>query len=112
MDPKHVVRQGYERAASEYDAWSARVDAGPRSYYLSVLSDLVEPAARVLDLGCGTGLVARELAKRFEVVGVDFSAACLQLARETPPRRATCRPTSRASGFDPRPLTPSSLSTQ
>lgn len=85
MDPKQVVREGYERAAPEYDAWSARVDAGPRSYYLSVLSDLVEPAARVLDLGCGTGLVARELVKRFDVVGVDFSAACLQLARRNAP---------------------------
>lgn len=85
MDPKRVVRQGYERAASEYEAWSARVDAGPRSYYLSVLADLVEPAAMVLELGCGTGLVTGELTKRFEVLGVDFSSSCLELARRNAP---------------------------
>ncbi len=86
MDPKRLVREGYERAASEYEAWSARVDARPRSHYLSVLEDLVEPAANVLDLGCGTGLATRELTKRFDVVGVDFSAACLERARRNAPR--------------------------
>ena len=85
MDPKRLVREGYERAASEYDAWSARVDAGPRSHYLSVLAELVEPGATVLELGCGTGLVTRELTKRFGVVGVDFSTACLDLARRRAP---------------------------
>ncbi len=86
VDPKRLVREGYDQAASEYEAWSARVDARPRSYYLSVLNDLVEPAAKVLELGCGTGLATSELAKRFDVVGVDFSAACLERARRNAPR--------------------------
>ncbi len=83
VDPKRLVREGYERAASEYEAWSDRVDARPRSHYLTVLADLVEPGAKVLELGCGTGLATSDLAKRFDVVGVDFSAACLERARET-----------------------------
>jgi len=86
VDPKRLVREGYERAAGEYEAWSARVDAGPRSHYLSVLGDLVDPGAKVLELGCGTGLATSELAKRFDVVSVDFSAACLELARRNAPR--------------------------
>ncbi len=86
VDPKRLVREGYERAASEYEAWSARVDARPRSHYLSVLNDLVGPGAKVLDLGCGTGLATSDLTKRFDVVGVDFSAACLERARRNAPR--------------------------
>jgi SAM-dependent methyltransferase len=86
VDPKRLVREGYERAASEYEAWSARVDARPRSHYLTVLADLVEPGAKVLELGCGTGLATSDLAERFDVVGVDFSTACLERARWNAPR--------------------------
>jgi len=86
VDPKRLVREGYERAACEYEAWSARVDAGPRSHYLTALADLVEPGAKVLELGCGTGLATSDLAERFDVVGVDFSGACLERARRNAPR--------------------------
>jgi SAM-dependent methyltransferase len=51
-----------------------------------VLADLVEPGAKVLELGCGTGLATSDLAERFDVVGVDFSAACLERARRNAPR--------------------------
>ena len=41
-----------------------------------------EPAARAIDLGCGAGTVAIELAEAgFAVVGVDFSAVALRKAR-------------------------------
>lgn len=57
----------------------------PRERYLAafiypLLSQLeLEPAHRVLDVGCGSGLILSEIEKHVaEVVGTDFSAAMLQ----------------------------------
>jgi trans-aconitate methyltransferase len=47
---------------------------------------LLEPGSRVLDAGCGTGRVARELARRgLDVVGVDSDASMLDVARAQSP---------------------------
>ncbi|MEO0250380.1 MAG: class I SAM-dependent methyltransferase [candidate division WOR-3 bacterium] len=44
----------------------------------------LQPGMRVLDLGCGRGEVLLHAAKRgAEVVGIDYSAACLKLTRRT-----------------------------
>ena len=40
---------------------------------------------RILDLGCGTGRIARHLGQRgADVVGIDFAAAAIAIAREHP----------------------------
>lgn len=47
---------------------------------------LLPPGARVLDLCCGTGYESYRLRRRgFDVVGLDFSAASLAIAREKNP---------------------------
>src|SRR5262245_24014702 len=52
----------------------------------SLVALLVEPPARVLDAGCGTGRVAIRLAELgYAVVGVDFDASMLREAREEAP---------------------------
>src|SRR3954451_212389 len=50
------------------------------------LAGLVDPPARVLDAGCGTGRVAIRLAELgHDVVGVDIDASMLREAREEAP---------------------------
>lgn len=64
-------------------AWPARIER-EWPFLESVLA--AGPSRRLLDLGSGTGEHARFLAAQgFEVVGVDASAAHLELAREGPP---------------------------
>jgi SAM-dependent methyltransferase len=56
--------------------------------YLHAEADLVEAfrPRRVLDAGCGTGRVAKELARRgIDVVGVDRSEAMLEVAQTDAP---------------------------
>jgi SAM-dependent methyltransferase len=69
-----------------YDALSGRYDRDASgSYFACVLAWLrarLAPGSRVVDVGCGTGRYAVELARLgFEVVGVDESPAMLAHAR-------------------------------
>lgn len=53
---------------------------------LADFSDRLPAGARVLDLGCGAGIPStQELARRFDVVGVDISGAQLERARTNVP---------------------------
>ena len=60
-----------------------------RAAYLDLLG--VRPGDRVLEVGCGSGVVTREIARRVgaggRVVGVDPSPALLTVAREIATRR-------------------------
>jgi ubiquinone/menaquinone biosynthesis C-methylase UbiE len=86
MDPKHVVREGYDRIAERYLEWTQANRLEERGRYTSVLLDRLPPGARVLDLGCGAGLpTTRELARRFQVTGVDISAQQIALAQQNVP---------------------------
>lgn len=91
MDPKNLVKEGYNKIADEYLTKRRRDSEDVR-----LLEDLIGrvPAhAQVLDAGCGAGLpVAQILSGRFDVLGVDFSAAQIQLARKfVPNARFVCQ---------------------
>jgi ubiquinone/menaquinone biosynthesis C-methylase UbiE len=72
---------------ARYDEVAASYAAGPDDYShpaLAALLELAEPVsgAQALDLACGHGLVARELARRgARVLGLDLSEQLLQRAR-------------------------------
>jgi len=75
---------GWQRAAAEYDASFAHASARFAEALLDAAG--VGPGAELLDLCCGTGLVAAAAARRGAAsVGLDFSAAMLEEARRAHP---------------------------
>ncbi len=84
-DPESVRRLFDAKARS----WASKYRAdGPLQRRLEAfggaLTSLVPPPARVLDLGCGAGNLAADLAHRgYVVTGVDISEAMISEARRT-----------------------------
>jgi demethylmenaquinone methyltransferase/2-methoxy-6-polyprenyl-1,4-benzoquinol methylase len=82
------VRAMFDRIARVYDRMNSVMTAGLHHAWRRRAADLAEvgPGDRVLDVACGTGDLALELAGRVgpagEVVGCDFSEQMLALARE------------------------------
>ena len=89
MDDLHRrVERGYDAIAERYAevVWANR---GPETYFRSFLDGVVAripEGGRVLDLGCGAGLVSAELGRRARVVALDRSAVQLSLARANAPQ--------------------------
>jgi demethylmenaquinone methyltransferase/2-methoxy-6-polyprenyl-1,4-benzoquinol methylase len=82
------VRAMFDRIAGLYDRMNSVMTAGLHHQWRRRAASLaaVGPGARALDVACGTGDLALELATRVvpggEVVGMDFSERMLALARE------------------------------
>jgi SAM-dependent methyltransferase len=79
----------WERWAERWAAWARRPDHD--SYWRetrATFAALLPPAGRkTLDLGCGEGRVARDLAAAgHDVVGIDISETLVGLARQEDPR--------------------------
>jgi SAM-dependent methyltransferase len=86
-DPHRIVASGYDRMADLYDAEAAasRTDDTYFHAFLERCLDLIPQGGRALDLGCGAGRVAAEIARRARVVGVDISTSQVRLARKRAP---------------------------
>lgn len=85
-DARRIVETGYDSSAERYLEWSARIAGDPRLRFLGELTARLDDGARVLDLGCGAGVPCTAvLAERHDVLGVDLSAAQLDLARRNVP---------------------------
>jgi ubiquinone/menaquinone biosynthesis C-methylase UbiE len=83
-DPKAVVRRGYDLVSHAYRTDDA--DEGLYTDWLEMLETRIAPGSSVLDLGCGCGVpVARRLARRYSVTGVDFSPIQIARARQLVP---------------------------
>ena len=84
MNFKKTVKQGYNAIANRYLAERTR-DSGD----VHLLDDFIErlPAnAKVLDAGCGAGIpISQMLSEHFDVTGVDFSEAQIELAKKHNP---------------------------
>lgn len=77
VDYRELVRAAYDRCANDY-AEQRRTTAEAE---LNLISERLKPGSRILDVGCGAGVpIARHLAKRFDVTGIDASASMIALA--------------------------------
>jgi demethylmenaquinone methyltransferase / 2-methoxy-6-polyprenyl-1,4-benzoquinol methylase len=92
------VRAMFDRIARVYDRMNSVMTAGMHHRWRRRAADLaaVGPGDRVLDVACGTGDLALELAGRVgpggEVVGCDFSERMLELARAKAETAAAAAP--------------------
>jgi ubiquinone/menaquinone biosynthesis C-methylase UbiE len=84
MNHKEIVKSGYNKIADRYLAERTRDSADVR--LLDDFMDLLAPESKVLDAGCGAGIpIAQKLAEHFDVIGVDFSEAQIELAKKNVP---------------------------
>ncbi len=81
---RDLEHRGWNAAASEYDGAFARLTSQSAPAMLKAVE--AGPGVRLLDLACGPGYVTAEAAKRgAKVLGLDFSASMLELARRLNP---------------------------
>ncbi|MDQ6900149.1 MAG: methyltransferase domain-containing protein [Candidatus Dormibacteraeota bacterium] len=91
--PGAAAAEFFDSCAESYEGWAA----GLRPRVAARLLELVkpEPGAICLDVGCGTGLVAKPLGKLVtpggHVIGIDISAGMLALARRGAPPNFSCQ---------------------
>lgn len=79
---RRPVASNFDRLAAEWDA--SRVDERRLAAITAALDAVTAPPARVLDLGTGSGAIARRVSARWpeaEVTGVDVSAEMVAEAR-------------------------------
>ena len=81
---KETVKAGYNIIADRYLAARTRDSEDVR--LLDELITRLPTGAKVLDAGCGAGLpISQMLSEKFEVTGVDFSEAQIELAKKNVP---------------------------
>jgi len=80
-DERHALRATFDASPEAYDR--ARPVAPPEVFDDLVALAELEPGARLLEIGCGTGQATRPLAERgFAIVGVELGAQLAGLARQ------------------------------
>ena len=81
---KATVKAGYNTIANRYLDVRTRDSEDVR--LLDELTTRLPADAKVLDAGCGAGLpISQMLGEKFEVTGVDFSEAQIELAKKNVP---------------------------
>ena len=84
LPDQREIRQTFDRTAGRYDQHAA-LEQEVGSRLLERLEFQRQPAERILDLGCGTGLLSAELKKQMrkaQVIGLDSSCAMLSQLRK------------------------------
>src|ERR1022692_1770368 len=78
-----IVERGYDRIFDSYNKYR-RIRMNRRE--LDDFVSCLPKESKILDIGCGTGLVAKFLTDRgFKVIGIDISRNMLSLARQIAP---------------------------
>lgn len=97
-EKKEIVKEGYDEIAREYQASRHIFD---NVEVLKEFSNYLPKSARILDAGCGAGVPCAKLLVQagFEVVGVDFSASMLKMAKKSVPEAALIKEDMTKLGF-------------
>jgi predicted TPR repeat methyltransferase len=86
VDPKEIVRAGYDAIADRFAEWQARIADETRLGYLDDLLELLPERPDMLELGVGAGVQSsRLLAEHGRLTGIDLSGEQLRRARERLP---------------------------
>ncbi|MHA1220744.1 MAG: class I SAM-dependent methyltransferase [Candidatus Heimdallarchaeota archaeon] len=84
MDEKKLVREGYDKIASEYQ--TRRNEELEEFTFLPEFASMIPQGEKVLDAGCGGGLpFTRYLSESFDVIGIDISDEMIKLAIKNVP---------------------------
>ena len=99
-DAKKMVEDGYDQLAEQYAKEGILHPHNKK--HIARLIELLPENARVLDLGCGPGIPrTKELAKYFNVVGIDFSYNQIKQARKHVPEAEFHRMDMTKMTFEP-----------
>jgi len=81
-DPSAQVAASYDEVGDAYFQYYRTAPSEVFTRYENLFIDQVTPGGSVLELGCGNGLpMTANLAEKFDVTGVDFSAGQIERAR-------------------------------
>jgi ubiquinone/menaquinone biosynthesis C-methylase UbiE len=82
---ERVVQSFFSETGKSYDKVVQTFTLGLDSYWKEEILKLVPPSERILDLGCGTGILTQYLAKQnpsADIVGVDITEDYLAVYKE------------------------------
>ena len=84
---KATVQLGYDQLAQRGKDWARPLGRRKdKAKYAQIFHESMQPGARVLELGCGSGgRTTQNLAHKFKLVGVDLSREQLRLAQQSVP---------------------------
>jgi RimJ/RimL family protein N-acetyltransferase/SAM-dependent methyltransferase len=85
IDPKAIVRRGYDTIGGDYRTWADAGGSATRSWFLDETLARIPSGAHVLELGCGPGADAAVLASGRQYTGVDISGVMIAMARAACP---------------------------
>jgi len=82
-----LVRKGYNQLANVYHNWAEAVRVAEREKYLTKIDQSFSEGSRILDIGCGNGLLnTQRMANKFDVIGMDISERQICEAHENLPK--------------------------
>ena len=85
-DPKDIVREGYNKIALAYDAWSRPDSEVSNEQEFDEFLSHLESGSHILDVGCGSGVVTQYLIQKgHHVTGIDISRRMVDLAKNRVP---------------------------
>lgn len=83
-----ITEKSYDLIALEYRNSNTSNSTFVKSEISTLLLQKIKPNAKILDIGCGTGIYTRHIADLgYEVVGVDFSEISIQNAKLLSPHK-------------------------